>query len=332
VDKVLLNKLYHYGHHFVSFSQLFNSPFGYGGSLPGLIDGLSFQLGKIHLAALLIGLVLFSYLFWKKKTIDKPVFFIALILFLGAVFMTLTPSRFIWRRVKPFWYVQFPWRFLGVAGPFLCLAAGFSLRFKKKKINSLVAILLVLSALIINLKFFKPEKSQLFLKDADLLTEEEIKWEVSRSSFEYLPRGAVLKEVERGTKLAPAISQDELVEKRVEIIQGEGEIELEADKTHQLKFRTSAQEELELELNIFSFPGWQVLVDDQKINYQDNNDLRLMTFSLPPGEHQVEVEFQRTAVRQWADIISLFSLFLSFFSSFYIIERRSNDEVSSIYK
>src|SRR4030067_1941422 len=49
VDKILTGELASYKLYFVCPTQFINSPWGYGGSAPGCIDGMSFQIGNIPL-------------------------------------------------------------------------------------------------------------------------------------------------------------------------------------------------------------------------------------------------------------------------------------------
>src|SRR4029450_9583380 len=42
-----------YGHHFIELRQLWETRWGFGESLPGSTDGMSFQLGRLHWIGLL---------------------------------------------------------------------------------------------------------------------------------------------------------------------------------------------------------------------------------------------------------------------------------------
>ena len=44
--------------HFVCVEQLWNSQWGFGGSIPGCVDGLSFKIGKLHIFAVLTSLLI----------------------------------------------------------------------------------------------------------------------------------------------------------------------------------------------------------------------------------------------------------------------------------
>src|SRR5581483_1769835 len=66
---LLTTELADYNQHFLYIRQFWNSPWGYGGSIYGLLDGLSFQAGKIQI---ILSAVAFFYALyaWKKKSKD----------------------------------------------------------------------------------------------------------------------------------------------------------------------------------------------------------------------------------------------------------------------
>jgi hypothetical protein len=120
--------------HFVYLRQYISSPFGYGGSIVGPEDGISFEIGKIHLLLSVIagaGL-LFS---WKRLPASKYVATFALMAVLLSLFMASFHSEFIWSLLPFVSYLQFPWRFLSIVIIFLPLfiAIGLSSLFPKVK-------------------------------------------------------------------------------------------------------------------------------------------------------------------------------------------------------
>lgn len=179
VDDLLIKNLALYKIHYVCLPQLWDSLWGYGGSIAGCIDGMSFKLGKLHILASLAGLLIALI---KRSKIHASLFMLLTL----AVFMTTEYSGFIWDRIPQLWYLQFPWRFLEFAALFSSLLAG-SLVVKKP-----IAIILIALLLLFNVKLFVPQTFR-DVTDADLTNDYEIKWRVSSTSFEYLPKGSPLK-------------------------------------------------------------------------------------------------------------------------------------------
>lgn len=180
---------------FVCFSQFWNSPWGYGGSVKGCVDGMSFILGKIHIlvsfAALLISFVL---IFLKVKT--KKVYFTlgAFLVFVISVFLMTEASKPIWELVSPMAYFQYPWRFLNIAAFSSSILAGFitwSLTFYRKKApltyQIILALFITFSLLFLDVKYFTAQK--IIRVDSSYYTSEvNLKWRISKISDEYLPK------------------------------------------------------------------------------------------------------------------------------------------------
>jgi hypothetical protein len=113
VDDILTTELANYKIHYVYPYQFLYSSWGYGGSGPGLNDGMTFQLGKIHmLLAICAAAMSFIYMFYKKD--KKSIlfhFWVWFGLLLFSIFMCTEYSSFIWDNVTFLWYLQFPWLF-----------------------------------------------------------------------------------------------------------------------------------------------------------------------------------------------------------------------------
>jgi hypothetical protein len=91
-----------YRDHFVSLLQLLTGPWGYGFSVKGSGDGISFQLGYVIWT---LGLIL---------AMTQKVRLKYLLVIGGSLFLMLEPSLKIWEMVAPLALMQFPWRFLVV--------------------------------------------------------------------------------------------------------------------------------------------------------------------------------------------------------------------------
>ena len=120
---LLTTQLANYDIHFVCLEQFWNSPWGYGGSAAGCMDGLSFKLGKLHILLSALSILLALYFLLKKK-IHKEVFLFFLML-IFSLFMQTSYSKFIWDHIQPLSYIQFPWRYLLFSAFFASVLVGF---------------------------------------------------------------------------------------------------------------------------------------------------------------------------------------------------------------
>jgi len=313
VDAVLTKELASYKIHFVYLSQLWQSVWGYGGSGAGLTDGMTFQLGKIQIGLVVASIVLaIAYcIFKKKKEIFPKEYLVFLFLAVFSVFMTTDYSIFIWDKISYLWYLQFPWRFLTFAAIFIALLGGYAIYFLgkfKSWLSPVAAVLFIILTIFVYQKYFHPNK-YLKVTDQGLTNFDEVNWRISRSSFEFIPKDVRTKKSDLNTTI-PVIEKKDLPKKAIEIISGKGEVEVVKNNFRQKIFTVKAETKMNLKINTFNFPGWQLFRNGQVIKINDNNDLKLITFSVKPGKHLINLEFENTFVRNIANILSGLSLLL----------------------
>jgi len=183
---------------FVCLGQLWNSPWGFGGSIAGCTDGMSFVLGKPQISIALFSALLLIWLLYKKVKSRKVLFslltFISLVI---SIFLTLEISKPIWESIYTMSYFQYPWRFLNLAMFFLSILAGFlvwGIRSVFKKNQSLIQIvastILIIFLFFLNFKYFTPQKI-VRVTSADYTSENILKWKISKISDEYLPKNFI---------------------------------------------------------------------------------------------------------------------------------------------
>lgn len=143
-----------YRAHFVTSYQLFVSRFwGYGASTWGPNDGLSLSVGQIQwaLPVLAGALLLIKRKIWKEKE-----FVVLFLMGWFYLFLTHNKSTFIWNLIGAMSYIQFPWRFLGLATFCFALASGVVVGFFGKQ-KLLVTALIILVAFLLNFSFFRED-------------------------------------------------------------------------------------------------------------------------------------------------------------------------------
>jgi hypothetical protein len=152
IDLISTTKGYFdYRAHFATLYQIFISRFwGYGGSTWGLEDGLSLSVGIVQW---LLPLIIILLVLLRRKFIANKEFFILFILGIFYIFLTHNKSTFLWTHIPGMEFIQFPWRFLGMATFSLALSTGAIIQFfDKQKIIILITILF--SVMALNFTFF----------------------------------------------------------------------------------------------------------------------------------------------------------------------------------
>lgn len=171
-EKNLLYSTYHpdlnfrFDQHFVYFKQLLYSKWDYWYSMPGIQDGMSFQLGIIQLFLAVIGSL---YILINPKRNRAQIYLI--IAYFGSIFLMLSRSFYIWNNISILQSIQFPWRFLFMPAILTPLLVYPLLEtFKKKQwLSYALVLLLVFSFVNIRnyrrpIKFFSPtEYTDLYL-------------------------------------------------------------------------------------------------------------------------------------------------------------------------
>lgn len=140
--------------HFVTLYQIFLSRFwGYGASTWGVEDGLNLSIGLLQWMIPFIILVL---VFVKRKLVSNKEFLVLFVLGVFYLFLTHNKSTFIWQNVSYLSYIQFPWRFLGVATFCFALASGAVIQFFEKQ-RAIVSVFLVLTLILLSFSFFRED-------------------------------------------------------------------------------------------------------------------------------------------------------------------------------
>ncbi len=182
--------LTNFRNHFLCINQLWDFPWGYGGSTKGCInDGISFKIGRLQIIFSVLGVLLFLYktLIKKNKTNKISLFFI--IYSLLFLFLTLYQSQPIWELFSPIMsIIQFPWRFIGLS--LLGIAFFSSYFFQNLKIpaKSLIIFLIILATIFINNKYFKGQKLDKVNFEKKYLSQKYIEKKAAYAIAEYLPK------------------------------------------------------------------------------------------------------------------------------------------------
>ncbi len=179
---------------FVCLNQFWNSPWGFGGSTAGCIDGMSFIIGKAHiLVSILSAIAIIALIFLKVKTRKTYFALGAFAVFIGSIFLMTELSFPIWKSISPMQYLQYPWRFLNITAFSSSILAGLLVwvlgkLFRKNALRYQIHMALFLSILLLflNVKYFNAQK--IIRVDESYYTSDfNLKWRISKISDEYLP-------------------------------------------------------------------------------------------------------------------------------------------------
>ena len=276
--------------HFVAFYQFFSPFWGYGSSLWGPKDDMSFQIGLAHWALLILALIV-GIVYRQDKKLFNLLFFLALSFFLS-IFMQHNKSAFIWEAVPTTAFIQFPWRFLAISIFMVAVTGGAIAGFFKKKF-AIVYFILMAGVILVNLQYFRPRN---FVDDS--FFDKFLNIESTRAGVDltkdYLPIWVKNDRVEYfGTPRA---------------ISGEINVSDFVKKTGKAIGSINVLSNSRIEMPITYFPGWEVRANGSKLNLSEPSIQGLITFDLPKGEYEINIDFKNTLVRSVGNIVSLTSL------------------------
>jgi len=171
----------------------------------------------------------------------------------------------------------------------------------------IIAAVLIVILIFMNKAYFMPEKYLPNVTDSSYTAPSVIRWHTSLLSFEYTPIGISTVLAKDGHSVIN-IKQKEVPAKGYQIVKGDLTVKELQDIPQQKEFLVNAKQPSILRLNIFTFPGWKTFIDGREVGYSDTNKLKLVTISLPKGNHTVRATLINTPLRSVSYGISVASI------------------------
>jgi len=272
-----LARITNFEDHFITLSQLWYSPWGYGGSSPGLTDLMSFMIGK---GQVVLGILGFVYLLWNRSW--KNVIILGSITLIP-IYLSLTNSSLLWQAIPFLSLMQFPWRSLSLLGVGISTLAGFSLLLTPSKLHFPLSIIIIVLLISTNIGYFKPQEYRTY--NQEILANPNNLDSLARDKFpEYLP------------STMPSFPDSRIEDK--------------LERTATRVFGTlTLTESKPLTLSTAYMPHWRLAVEGQPAEITPTPEGLVTTVdSFEPGVYEIELSWHRTLIEQIANIISALSL------------------------
>jgi len=281
---------------------LWSSPWGYGGSTGGCVDGISFMVGKISLLLAATGLIT---LLRRKQTRWGGILFGTGIII--SIFLCMQLSVYVWDLLRPMAFFQYPWRFLLMVSFFLALLCGaITVAFKKvnQKYLIIVTAIIIMSVIIFQGRYFIPQKINPVTSDY-YTNQKMLTFTTSKISDEYLPKDFLKPQNFSQVPKSP-----------FSLIDGAGVItdikNNTTQKSAQVAFVTSGK----LYIANAPFPAWHVFLDAKEIPYATLKNGFLI--GIPKGNYLVTVVFRPTRIELISGILSLAGLLILILGIIYL--------------
>ena len=288
-----------YHQHFLYLRQFLQNRWGYGGSIFGPNDNISFYLGLGQMILGLAGVMTVFVCRKKPKRLSNWLIVMSAGIIGFSILMSTFKMQWLWNGIPLFKYVQFPWRYLSVIIVFLSILSGAAFRLfpQKRKIAASAMTVAACGGLIfLNLANFKPEayltdNNALYYTDAG-----RIQREMSGIIPDFLP-------IQANPKLnAPP-------DIRFEIIPPARSLTIDIDRTQEFHLTAKLDQPSTLIVNSFYFPGWTLYINGQKAPIIIDPLKGTMSLNLSQtGEAAIAGQLAETPIRVLANLISLVSL------------------------
>ncbi|MGC8779642.1 MAG: 6-pyruvoyl-tetrahydropterin synthase-related protein [Anaerolineae bacterium] len=292
-----LHGTYQYVRHFVYPGQLFGTFWGFGFSVPGPADGMSFALG---LTPWLTGSVAaVAVLGWPRPALRaqraEALFFVLAALI--ALFIMTPAAAPGWAAFPLAASVQFPWRFLAVTTIALALLAAAAVHWLDERTPAAGPFAHLLALLIVLAGFPYTQPELVPVRPADesplAIVEFEAKYPDMRGMTSFAQRHP-------SEATSPLIAQYTAGQplQRAAIIAGNGAVLEQSATANAARARVRVDSDVRLRFYTNYFPGWQATVDGRPTEIAADPPDGLIGLDLPPGEHEVRLRFTATPVRR----------------------------------
>lgn len=288
--------------HFLNVDQLKSNYWGFGYSVKGFNDEMPFQIGIITKLILGLSFLLLVFLLFRKRFKKNILFFYTFVFTLIMLFLTLEKSEYIWHYFKLNNYIDFPWRFL------LFLPFGFSVlaiylinSIRKKTYRIMISLILICIAILTVKDYFKSfgyyEWSEKYY------------FEGNHTGDIYGEYRCKFRDDIWGSKF----------DNRYSIIYGYAVIDVIENKTSILTLKSSSSGEFKMRFNIMYFPGWNIYIDDRKLNIAQScvitprrekkaDDSGLIECLFPSGDHIITAKYELTNYHKIGYIFSFLGI------------------------
>ena len=280
--------------HYPTLKQLITPYFGYGASVPGPYDGLSFFLGY---AGVLLPILSLIYLIikWRRVEKDKKIIYGWVVgSFLFIIFLMNYRSTFLWFNLPLLGYFQFPWRFLIMTS---FLTPIFLIVFDDLKFIKSLGLLLIIIVVGVSFSYFKPadflgRMDNYFLNRYIPYPEASLEYGLLNEEYLRLPKENEMRPKSNYPTVFPENSR---VKEVINLNSLDSLIKIESE------------EEFLLNYNKYNFPGWVAEVDNKKIEIQNGKPFSQIQVMLPAGIYNLHIYFKETFFRGLMNIVSLVS-------------------------
>lgn len=275
---------------YLTLQSFFQNRWEYFTTLDIVHRGFIVNVGLLETIVFILSFLMIPLFIFRKIAV-RSIFIFAIVVSVVLIFLLSRFSTFFYENINTLSNVQFQWRMLSsfIFLPPILLAYLLTL-FNKKIIMILVILLIYISSF-----------PQLYGKNHTNFPD---------GFYHFTPlnlHATVMNTIWSG-------ESESYPRKKVQgqIIEGKGELRLIEYKNTRREYRISSSDPVKLVDYTFYFPGWNLYIDGNKetIEFQDPKYRGVITYTVPPGNHEVLLLFENTKTRQLGLVLSAISAIL----------------------
>jgi len=272
---------------FVPWVAFIYSPWSYGGG-----NELSKWLGAGAWLAVIMGF--FSL---DKHTKYQRLMIGSILLLFFALFCMTAGASVLWNTITLLQKFQFPWRLLSITTFITAVIGGLVVSSSPPGKRRVVAVLLCLVSILATVPTWRAREYKVY----------------PESYFTGIYNGTT--DTGESSPIWSVRFMEKRAEAEAEMLPDDGTITLGKRTSTERNYRVEVLSPVRFVENTLYFPGWQVLIngvliESEKLLFQDPAHRGLMTFDLDPGIYDIRFVFGETKLRQLANYVSVGSLIL----------------------
>lgn len=292
--------------YFLTFKQIWQSAWGYGGFLQQ--NPMSLQIGQIII--IVSALTLFFNI--VIKTYFRNFIFFICMVFIISIIMETHLSQSIWDQITLLHYLQFPWRLHilnTICGTMLIGFFFYLVQHSKIYHHKLIKIFVVIIG--ISIIFFSFKESYLFFREKYFFEAKPVA--ATTTGEEYLPKWV---------KSLP----NTYPPNKITFLKNDGKLENIEWGYYHKKFTSINDKNIQIRIAHIYYPGWKAYINNRPVHISYDNDFAQMEIAVPKGINNIVFTFQKTWWRWVADITSTTGTIGVFFLMFTNIPHRKKVE------
>ena len=297
--ETMFQNYYHYSVHFISLKQIFfNNFWGDGPSVWETFDGMALTVGTLYWIIPLFMAIYYVYSSIKLKSYKKY-FLPLLVIFLAllATFLAHERSSLLWLIISPIQKIQFPWRFLNHSLFLFSLSAAFIpslLKTISSKISYILIALITIAVILLNYKYFFPVT---FGPITDSQKFSGLAWnnQITSGIYDYLPKTASTAAKSKAADIIDEVSPESTEYQLLSYQKG----------TDWWLFNLKNETPAKFTLASLYFPNFQLLDNQQPLEYEIEPLLGRIVINLDAGTHQIYLKLHNTPIRTFGNYLSL---------------------------